>query len=248
MRESRNPITCPQCETVNPWMNDTCRSCGADLTHLDTVNPPLDADAGELDSEPSENLVDGSPAAPAPAQSPSAQVEDNAPSQSPGRADRESRINPALSAPKARLNIFWVVLGIAAYIVMVKFTEYAIAKWVIAPDPDLKQIFDAIESGHSEISDSQQEIWRTRLFENKLFLVLVFVLVVGAPFLISAAIGYFTRGLREGAMSISLAVFINCLLMQQIFVGLIVGVVYVGLGLVGAIAGNWFRTKLETAG
>ncbi len=37
MNERRDPITCPACDTVNPWMNEECRDCGASIEGVEPI-------------------------------------------------------------------------------------------------------------------------------------------------------------------------------------------------------------------
>ncbi len=226
MNENKDPVTCSQCDTVNPWMNEQCRSCGAPFPEniKRVIEPPVPAENDESTGTP------------------------ESPSTSP--ADSSAPVRPVTSITglplKAKWNILWICIGFAAYILVVYLGEVAIARWVIAPEPRLKEIVEKAQSEASTISEAESQELRSLLVGHVGFITLVFILLFAAPFLISAAVGYATQGLKEGAVSISLAIFILCLLEQQIIVGLVVGMVYAGLGLVGALSGNWLRQKTHS--
>lgn len=162
----------------------------------------------------------------------------NVDGRSSGGSDRENR------TAKQSWHILSVVSGIVAYIIIAMAGEFAIARWVIMPNPELKEMVESAQTQNPGSPDeSEKQKRRSLVLGNKLFWVIGFVLAIGAPVLISTFVGYSTGRLREGATTMGLAALFYSLSQQQLLLGLVAGVFFAALGLCGALLGKRIKAR-----
>jgi hypothetical protein len=217
MAEDHEPKKCSECGTINPWMNTTCRDCGAQLSH--GASSAKDENAPE-DRKPTEE------------------------SASPqGRAEpkRVGGWNPR-----------WVLVGGALFALLFLGGEKLIEHFIVANDPVLKQIIEqqlqkqstAEDTGGQGVSESDKRELRGALMSNRALVLSGVLLFLMTPLLVGGLVGYFTRAIRNGAVSCGLGmVAVMLLSTNKVLYGLVFGLVYAGLGALGALVGRRLRAR-----
>jgi ribosomal protein L40E len=232
MTKNRDPKTCTDCGTVNPWLNETCRECGAALLQNGAETSEVSDERGEsVNPVESESAYDNSPAIGAGAGVPEANA-------SP----------PVLDLRKARRrwNIRWILIGVALHFLTLPIAEFAFAKFVIAGDPEMKAVVEELVQieDPSTLSDVQKEQYKTRIFSDGRFVLFVTAIFL-APLFIGLFIGFFSGGILDGAAAMGISTIVYCFLINKIAVAFIIGPINVGLGAAGAWGGYLLRTKIQ---
>jgi len=145
---------------------------------------------------------------------------------------------------KQSWHILSVVSGIVVYIIIAMAGEFAIARWVITPNPELKEMVESAQAQNPDsLDESEKQKRRSLVLGNKLFWVIGSVLVIGAPVLIGTLVGYSTGRLREGATTMGLAALFYSISQQQLLLGVVAGVFFAALGLCGALLGKRIKAR-----
>lgn len=226
MTESRDPKTCPSCGTVNPWLNEKCRGCGADISDVSALEPPpaelktFDAegpereDSADIEKSPDEALI-----------------ADNGVAQE----DRPSR-----RPQRKKWNVLWIVIGILLYMAVVAVGEMVVIKWIVAPDPELKAAVEELnaQKDSNSMSEERRAEIKAMVFGNVKFVAATVLLLLISPVLIGCVVGFFSKGILEGAAAMGLAAVFALFQAGQPAIALIAGPVYAGLGVLGALGGR----------
>lgn len=227
MTENRDPLVCPHCDTVNPWLNEVCRACGEPLSRKANPEEPLSA---EKESTPREEPYAGKAgdANPAP-----------------------SSIPPIFSeaaGPKKRWNVLWMLVGIFLYGVAMVVGEFMIVKWIVAPDPELSSMLEEIQSvaqtTTTDLDDKERDKYRQVLASKSSFVLSLALLALLPPLLAGAVVGYFSERILEGAASMGLAVVLYFLGTGQAVLALVTGPINAGLGAAGSYFGGLLRQRI----
>lgn len=231
MNDQRNPITCPVCGTVNPWTNERCRKCDALLSELqgqDSTKRLAGAGIGEA------NSGDDKPA--------SQNTRNIGMNEGTSYISEEIRLSE-----KKRWNVLWMIIGAFVYVGVMTFGDFAIHKWIIAPDKELKTMYEKItQKSPQEIQESEQKELLNLLLGNATFVVSVLALMVLAPFAVGGIVGYFSGGILEGAAAMGLAIVLILLPSGQAMAGLLLGVLFAGIGAGGSFLGKRIRKKRKS--
>lgn len=218
MTENRDPKTCPECETVNAWNAETCRTC----------NRPL-PQAAEPSVPPEPTPTDSADSGDSPPKRPSL------PSLEPLR-----RLSGSFG--RRRWNVFWIMLGIGIHVVSIHFGVFVIIKYLIEPDPELKaRLEQTIESVNVSGDGEEVDIaaGASEEVKDKLSTIrfLVITLILFVPLLIGLLIGFFSKGILEGAASMGLSAVLIPLLNNAAVYAVFWGPLNSGLGALGAFLG-----------
>lgn len=214
MTDERAPKTCRSCGAVNPWMNETCRVCSAELA----VEP-----AGSDESAASAN----SP---------------------PRTATPAAREGGAHAAWNPR----WVLIGSALFALLFMGGEKLIEHLIVADDPELRTIIEeqlreqAAQGGGEggKIGEAEKQRLRAALLANRALVVSGVLLFLLTPLLVGGVVGYFSGAIRNGAVACGLGTLAVMLLStNEVLYGLVFGLVYAGLGALGALAGRHLRRR-----
>jgi hypothetical protein len=219
MKENRDPVICPDCGTVNPWMNDDCRSCGISLEGVEPGVPTLS------EVELPTNVAAASES--------SSGIQTNTDARKQGRETK-------------RLNALWIVIGLLLYLIAMSLGEKAILIWIISPDPELKTLVEELSaraSAGEEFNEEELEQRRDVFLSKTELLVFIVLLGLGAPLFIGLIIGMFSGGVREGAIAMGLSVFVVLVLAGQFYPALLAGPINAGLGAAGAWGGCLLRRR-----
>jgi hypothetical protein len=232
MTENRDPKTCIDCGTVNPWLNETCRECGAALLANGAEAFEVSGDQG---------------AAVYPVENESAY--DNSPEIGIGPGVPDVNASPPvidLAKARRRWNIRWILIGVALHFLTLPIAEFVFAKFVIAGDPELRAVVEELVEVQdpNTLSDVQKEQYKTRIFSDGRFVVFVISIFL-APLFIGLFIGFFSGGILDGAAAMGISTIVYCFLINKIGVAFIIGPINVGLGAAGAWGGYLLRNKIR---
>jgi hypothetical protein len=219
MADDREPRTCADCGAVNPWMNETCRVCGAPVTNAEP-EPSAEQPVGQ--GEPVDEDV-----APAAQQKP---------------------------LPRRQLggwNPRWVLVGGALFALLFMGGEKLIEHVIVANDPELKQVIEdqldkqaAQGNSSQEVSEGDKQRLRSALMANRALVVSGLLLMLLTPLLVGGVVGFFTAAARNGAVACGLGmVAVMLMSTNAVLYGLVFGLVYGGLGALGALAGSRLRIR-----
>ena len=126
------------------------------------------------------------------------------------------------------------------------FGDFAIHKWIIASDPELKAMYENItRKDPKNIQESEQKDLLNLLLKNSAFVAAILMLMIFSPFAVGAVVGYFSGGVLEGAAAMGLAILLILLPAGQAVAGLVVGILFAALGAGGAFLGKMIRAKLK---
>lgn len=215
----RQPIECTSCGTVNAWMNELCRSCGALLAE---VGKPLD-----LSSQP--------PPRPAAAEETT--------------RDSMSARPSAASEPNKRLAILWLVLGAMVYLAVVQIGANVLQKTVIAADPQVEKLLEkSMASGGGENALTAEEKAVIERHGPQIIKA-VLPIMIGTPLLIGLFLGRITGSLREALWAVGVGCvmsntaafqgFSDAMLLAKVLLGV---AMTIGIGALGALMGRaWYR-------
>ncbi len=228
MSENRDPKKCVSCGTVNPWLNETCRECG-EVLQADTEEPY--EYIGEIDI-----------AEVGAADLPAADVAADSVEEPP----MEPSAVPEAGPRRRRWNIRWILIGIFLHFMTLPIAEFAFAKFVIAGDPELKAVVEELMEvkDPAALSDVEKKQYQTRIFTDARFVFFV-VSILLAPLFIGLFIGFFSKGILDGAAAMGISSIIYCFLINKIGVAFIAGPLNAGLGAAGAWGGYLLRNKIR---
>ena len=216
MGEDHEPRVCPACGTVNPWMNEVCRDCGEDL---DAEPPP----------PPERISTERSPAS--------------------GGDSKTTPSKPRDTKQLSGWNARWILIGGALFTLLFMGGEKLIEHFIVANDPILKQLIEEQlekqtprngEPGQ-ELSEGDKQRLRSALMANKPLVLAGLCLFVLTPLLVGGVVGYFSAAVRNGAVGCGLGTVAVMLMSGQVLYGLVFGLLYAGLGALGALAGRHLR-------
>jgi hypothetical protein len=196
-------------------MNHTCRDCGE-----------------KLEIEPS--AADGPAGDPAPV--------DRVP---PPAADSESRRAKRPGGWNAR----WILIGAALFTLLFMGGEKLIEHLIVANDPVLKQLIEEQVQKQTprngqpaqELDAGDKQRLRSALVANKSLVLAGVCLFLLTPLLVGGVVGGFSTAVRNGAVACGLGAFAVLLMSGQVVYGLVFGLLYAGLGALGALAGRRLR-------
>lgn len=150
---------------------------------------------------------------------------------------------------RRRWNIFWIMLGIGIHVVSIHFGVFAIIKYFIEPDPELKtRLEQAIESagltgGDPAEIDIAKGASDATVAKISTIRTLVITLLVVVPLVIGLVIGFFTGNILDGAASMGLSAVLIPLLNNAALAAVLWGPLNAGLGAAGAFLG--FRLGIK---
>jgi hypothetical protein len=235
MTESRDPKTCPSCKTVNPWLNEQCRGCGADLADIKTVESLRQG----LETGTDEHIPvhDFSPKFAGSLDEETAVERDES---------RDARV--AKKPPRKRWNILWIVIGILLYLAVWAVGEIVILKWIVAPDAELKAAMEEVASQKDpkSLSEKRRNEIKALLFSNVKFVGATVMILIATPILIGGVVGFFSNGILEGAAAMGLAAVFVLFQAGQAAYALAAGPIYAILGWVGALSGRMISSKIRS--
>ncbi len=217
MTENQDPIACSSCGTVNPWMNEQCRDCGAELSRDYAEEGQSDNEVPGVESRTGEKAV-----------APETRKEEMGPTPHNGKGKR-------------RLNFLWIIIGGLLFFMAISVCEGILERWVIPQEPELQTLFNEVAAvgDPSSITESDKERFRSVLLSNASFLRSATLVVILAPVLIGLLVGFFSGGIREGAVSLGAGTLILLFMAGQydpiilVISSLLIG----GLGTLGAFTG-----------
>ncbi|MCP4675412.1 MAG: hypothetical protein GY854_07895 [Deltaproteobacteria bacterium] len=219
MTENQDPIACSSCGTVNPWMNEQCRDCGAELSRDLAAQKQSDSEAPGVSTA-----------------APEIETEKKSPARHGVKAKR-------------RLNFLWVIIGGLLYVMAISICDGIIQGWIIPQYPELQALIQEVDAADRSkpIPESDKERFRAVLFSNTSFVGSVIFVTIFVPLLVGLLVGFFSGGIREGAISLGSGVLIVLLINGQydpillVISSLLVG----GLGTLGALAGYKLAIRLK---
>lgn len=259
--QNHDPITCAACGAVNPWMNEACRVCGAsfdgeaarpvsrrqadaDEPLAGAENTSTEGQAATAEKAPS----DGEPTAA------DANASDEQMSQDPLDspiwsldARRRARRAPATFRAHA-WNPLWILLGVVLFLALFVAGQYLIMRFVIATDPELKQMVEQFNARQAEalragenapekvISEAEAQELRAALFGNGLLVATGVLVLLLPPLLVGGLLMRKTGALRNGAVASAVGATVMMLLSQQLLIAVVFGLLYGGLGMLGGLA------------
>ncbi|MCP4604912.1 MAG: hypothetical protein GY847_31055 [Proteobacteria bacterium] len=228
MTINKDPITCPSCGTVNPWVNDECRSCGTSLSH-----EHLREAAAEHSLDESIN-----------ADSLGGEASTTAPNNPQGEKEA---FGGSKTRPRRRWNIMWIVIGLFLYLAAMGVGEALILKWVVAPNSELRSVIEESTTvkDPESLSYEAKERMRSLLFSNTTFIASSLFLILMAPLLIGAIIGFFSGSILEGAAAMGIAAVLVFLNASHPAWALVAGPLNAGLGAAGAFGGLLLQHRIK---
>ncbi len=239
MENNKDPITCPNCGTVNPWLNENCRDCGTLLTNIAEEEEPSPS-VGDTQNQGAQAESQSSP-------NESAESVDSATSQSGSSQDAKFGFESFLPLKRRRWNIQWMLIGMFLYFGAMWVGTFSVEKWIMAPDPQLRSMAErmAMTQNPDVLSDEEKEKMRSLLFSNNSFVFIVLLLFFGTPILIGGIVGRYAPGILEGAASMGISAVIFFINENQAAAALIAGPLMAGLGAVGAWGSDIIRRKMQ---
>lgn len=229
----REPWQCATCGTVNPWMNDTCRDCGAAKAKQ----------AAAVEGEDlRDNGIDVEHTPPAGEHIPS--VEAGA---------------PAIPV-RRRIAIRWVFGGAAVFLLSYAIMQLALMGVIMADDnPDLAPLQYEIDrtlgrervGPHTpvdQLDDRQKARVVEALRNNPLFIVGVFAMLLLPPLFGGLVVGRFSGVLREAALACGAGAFIGGTFIEGDWrIGLVSLGIMAPLGLAAGVLGRYLRSRRREA-
>jgi hypothetical protein len=144
------------------------------------------------------------------------------------------------------------MLGIGIHVICIHFGVFAVIKYLIEPDPELKaRLEQAIESSQlsentveMDISAGASDGLKSKLSTIRLLVITLLVLV---PIGIGLVIGFFTGNILEGAASMGLSAVLIPLLNNAAVYAVFWGPVNSVLGALGAFMGYRLGARVKKA-
>jgi hypothetical protein len=156
-----------------------------------------------------------------------------------GRAPRRKHWNPR-----------WVFFGAAIFALVFIGGEKLIEHMIVANDPALTELIEAQlqkqaagpGDGQEQVSEIDKQRLRAALLNNRTLVVAGMLLFLLTPLGVGALVGFFTGAIRNGAVACGIGtIAVMFLSTNEVLLGLIFGLVYAGLGALGALAGKRLR-------
>ncbi|MDJ0764283.1 MAG: hypothetical protein QNJ97_14985 [Myxococcota bacterium] len=233
MEENRDPKTCPSCNTVNPWMNAVCRTCGTSLEDIPAGMPASTSDPVE---KPEEAIPQGPDTLD--------RIDGNQPQQDATHLDPRGRRNPVGSR---RWNALWILIGLFFYFIAFSVGQMAIERGMIASNPERQAVYEQLQQNPGEVTEADQERYRALFMP---VIIVVGILILITPLLIGAVVGFYTQSIIEGTVAMGMAALFAFLLnggqaLEGAAVALVAALLNAGLGALGTFAGMAVHRKIK---
>jgi hypothetical protein len=221
----REPRECAACGTVNPWMNDSCRSCDADLATSEPLAEPVLANAaGPAVAIPGGKRGSGGP----------------------GR--RRIGIRWIVGGAGLFLLVYAALqLGLMGVIFADGNPDLAPLKYEI--DRTLGRERVGQHTPLDQLDENQKGRVRDALLDNSLFVLGVFAMLLLPPFFGGLLVGRFSGSLLEAAAACGIGAFVGGAFIEgDIWIGLVFLALMAPLGLPGAALGRYWQSRRRTGG
>jgi hypothetical protein len=190
--ENRDPFPCPECGAVNVWNATICRICNAPISKEIAADKVVAKEFSTPDGE-GEAVLDGF----------------DAPENELPAATSQDTPQPDVMSLRRRWNVFWIVLGIAIHVAGVHLGLFAILKFLVEPDAELKEALEEkLAAAKSDIKEGAPTlVTLSEPLESKINTIrwtLIFLLVI-IPLLIGLSAGFFTGTILDGAAAMGLS-------------------------------------------
>ena len=226
MSENREPKTCSNCQTVNAWMFENCRSCGESLSA-----PPEAEEPGPQGPQSPEPIAQGTPG-----------------SDAPGGEPRRSWM--PLGGGSADRRMLAIIVGILLHTVVLRLGEVVISRLVLSPNPEVAAVVEELgEPRGIPLTDREKEEKLERIKDVMPTLVVsMFAFLLIAPLLTGLLVGAVFRNVLASVWAVGLATLLIAVMagvagatVQFFLVSLLISIVQSVLGGAGAILGIRIR-------
>ncbi|MFO8072282.1 MAG: hypothetical protein R6V85_10455 [Polyangia bacterium] len=219
MDDERQPRECPRCGTVNPWTNETCRSCGVSLENAAPFEP------GEQEA---------------------AQEQEDA---SDSRRAPRVNIRWILVGAVLTFVVFWLAQrALIESFLADDSAELAPIQNRIRADMgrSVEPGAPMIEAG-TEFSEEEKERIHSALADNTAFVFSLLLLLLAPPLSTGLLVSYFTASVREGLIACLVGALAAGLISEggRLDVGLLIAAVYLVPAALAALGGRRLRRRRE---